>query len=274
MPIHRDTDVRSALRDYEAGERLRYGAASRRPGVGVGRRSGFRGYGGGGAAPAESFDPPTTNLVMGLWDEGIVLTSGKVSQWTDQSGTGNSVTQGTASKRPVVSSADADFGGRDVVQFAGGASNEHMVGTFVATYAQPFTAYMLFKLTGSGTTYVLWDDDGLSDWNFFFSGGEFKGGAGATLSTGVTTKNDLHLVCVVYNGGSTSIYIDDFDTAAVTGNGGSNSARDVTVGSNDAEAGEIEGKVASMLLYNAAHDSTTRNEVRSKFNEYYSLGLA
>lgn len=74
--------------------------ASRIPGVGYGRREGFRGIGGrrGGAPP---FDP-AVGAALALRGDDVVLDSGRVATWTDRSGNGRHYTQSTAGQRPTI----------------------------------------------------------------------------------------------------------------------------------------------------------------------------
>lgn len=72
----------------------------RRPGVGVARRRGFRGIGGGGSAPAAPFTPAAEPTNRIWWDTTTV--SGAVASWVDKI-SGVAATQGTGSRQPTAS---------------------------------------------------------------------------------------------------------------------------------------------------------------------------
>ena len=103
--IHRPTARESAML-------LRERTCSRRPGVGIGRRHGFRGVGGGGgaAAPEPSLEEQiiaeftavswTVPALFLARAEDVTLSSGRVTTWANL-GTGSDATQGTDGARPT-----------------------------------------------------------------------------------------------------------------------------------------------------------------------------
>lgn len=88
---------------------------SRRPGVGAGRRPGFRGIGGGGAG---AYTPASDPLTL-LWWDPETLADGAVASWVD-SVAGVEATQGTGAAQPTKSATV--IGGFPGVTFDGGDS--------------------------------------------------------------------------------------------------------------------------------------------------------
>ena len=163
MPIHRDTDVRSALRDYEAGERLRYGAChNRRPGVGVNRRGNFRGYGGGAAAPAAPLtaaDYPDHANLLSLYIADVGWTAG--TSWADQKTSDGSQDLSIVAGTPTQDSDVAN--GRAGINFAAG---DVIQGSTAGdwTYLHNGTGGTIFVVcqstnTGDATQYVFDTDN-------------------------------------------------------------------------------------------------------------------
>lgn len=94
--------------------------------------------------------PYPTSGLAGLWiaDSGVTLTSGKVSQWNDQSGNGNHVTQANAALRPTVTAAA--IGGKDAITFGG--STVLFTANAVVAHGQPRTAVAVVRPAGTGGT--------------------------------------------------------------------------------------------------------------------------
>jgi len=73
-----------------------------------------------GATSTEASETNTVTNGLQLWlhsDSGYSLSDGSVTEWTDDSGNGNDVTQSTAERQPTVATGAAN--GHDAVQFDG-----------------------------------------------------------------------------------------------------------------------------------------------------------
>jgi len=87
-----------------------------------------------------------------LWlkpDAGVILTSGKVSTWSDQSGKGNDFTQATSANRPTVDAASVN--GRDALKFLPGDPDflQNTAGTWPTTAGELFVLYKNDTTTGN-----------------------------------------------------------------------------------------------------------------------------
>lgn len=88
----------------------------RRPGVGLGRRDGFRGIGGGARAAAFQFsDVDGLAFLYDADSANITLNGSDVSQWDDTSGNGRDVSQATAAEQPGYTESNADFNSKPSV---------------------------------------------------------------------------------------------------------------------------------------------------------------
>jgi hypothetical protein len=77
-------------------------------------------------------------------DVGTTIATG-VSDWTDQSGNGNSFAQATAANQPALVTADADFGGRN--SLLGDGVNDYMTNVWVppAPNVTPSWFFLVFR---------------------------------------------------------------------------------------------------------------------------------
>ena len=267
LPKYRDVD------DAMSSMRMLERACARRPGAGFGRRGGFRGIGGRGAVGGPFAAP--TSFFVGFWDQGITLTSGRVSQWTDQSGNGNNVTQSDNAQRPVVSSADADFGGRDVIQFSSSSEALSSTNPIAVTQAQPYTVYLLFKLDAFNSQDIVTDDNGSGNCaTFYWASSKWNLSCGTALATSDTTQSGVRAVCMVCDGASSAVYMDDFTNTVASGNAGTNSLSSITIGRNNGGISPIEGRVALYAGSAGAHSQAQRNQWRDEINRYYGTSIA
>lgn len=82
-------------------------------------------------------------------DKGVISSGGAVSQWSDQSGNSNHVTQSTAANRPTVVSAQLN--GLPVVRFTG--TNSQYFDMFSWLGGQAFSFLIVAKSSGTGCGY-------------------------------------------------------------------------------------------------------------------------
>jgi hypothetical protein len=191
---------------------------------------------------------------LALWLDsarGITLNGSTVSAWTDQSGAGNNVSQGTGSQQPTFVAADASFGGRPSLSFAS-ASVQCLLDASFPGVAQPWTMVTAFSSDHSAAG---WSASG----NTSTGGGVFVTTTSTGLSAGtqVLSANAVttpQIVAGVANGASSALYINNSQVAAATGNAGSSAITTtfVVAALNAAGAQALNGKVANVLLYSGA----------------------
>jgi hypothetical protein len=88
------------------------------------------------------------------------------------------------------------------------------------------------------------------------------------LLTGSSTPLDGgsgYVVCVVYNGASSAVYVNDVTTAVLTGTTGTNTGAGpfgLTLGiAGDRSSYPFHGFLAAFMLYQGAHDLATRSHI-------------
>ena len=94
--------------------------------------------------PTGEPDPAHDGNAMQVWlraDSGVVTDDGRVVAWHDRSDHHHDAAQPTAADRPVL--VDESFGGRPVVQFAGGGQHLRFATGFDAAFDGSFTIFSL-----------------------------------------------------------------------------------------------------------------------------------
>jgi hypothetical protein len=175
---------------------------------------------------------------------------------------------------PTYTSADVNFNNKPTV-YHNLASLLKSNGTFSTTFVQPCTWYAYTNIvdTGNATSVEI----------RIANTGSTANAAAHTInpssdvmgwseSNGITKTTTAiygkHLSCIVYNGASTALYIDDM-VNAVTGGSGTGGSGDITsfrTGCNDAAANYAW---AEMIGYSGTHDATARTQVKSYFTTQY-----
>lgn len=177
--------------------------------------------------------------VLWLTPSSLVNSSGAVSQWTDLSGAGNNLTQGTAGKRPTYNAS----GGPNNYAFAQGvkASNSALQATF--TWNQPQETFYVANWYSTQAV-----GDSLADGTAGNTGRIFFNGAGdiAFLADGAINQLD-----------ATGLTLTTWSTYNTQWNG-STSAASVhgTAATQTAGTGLGTGPMAGITLFNFG-DATT-----------------
>ena len=147
----------------------------RRPGVGVARRVGFRGIGGGIASlpdPAAIFGGD-----LKLWLRADDVAGDPIETYADQSGTGNSATQATAGDRAALITASDGLPTGDFERTEG----DHYVITDHASLNQTgaFTLAWWSQVESWQTSMTVWGHWGSGTGRRFYARLEENGGGGA-----------------------------------------------------------------------------------------------
>lgn len=194
-------------------------------------------------------------------DRGVTVATG-VSQWDDQSGNARHLLQATAVSQPVFS-ASAGPNGLPALTFDG--SNDSMEANMALT--QPTTIYAIFKQVTWIAGRTLLDGDPVNAIRVL------QTNAGVTpqieITAGATACNNGNAPvgvwvsgCFLFSGAASLTRINN--TAEATGNAGTASATSLVLGADGGGFGDF-GNVAfsEVLVYNAAHDPTTRAAIIS-----------
>ncbi len=198
---------------------------------------------------------PTQLAGCVLWlrsDLGISLNGSTVSAWADQSGQGNSVTQGVAGQQPAYNASDASYGGRPSLSFAQASAQLLKSSVAIATTAQPITLVIVGEgsqavgaqwllCVGAGTNCGI-EDAGTS------SPGKLSMYAGSFVF--ITAADTTAVFAAVLNGASSKLFRNSSQTPVGTGNPGTGSlSSNVFIGSNGGGGQNLQGKVAEAIIY-------------------------
>lgn len=182
-----------------------------------------------------------------------------------------SVSQSTASKRPVYESARPSFGGAPAVVFDG--VDDFLASQDVGTVAQPATHYMLVDFRTVAGTRAIFDSANRQLVRVTGGAAQVYAGGATVPSTGAILGARPTLIAAVFNGGSSSLYVDDMSAPALSGvNPGPASLRSLVVGSHfDTGQMFLDGAKAVLGALSGAHDLATRTRIANRIKAEYGL---
>lgn len=187
------------------------------------------------------------------FDPGCVLLNGTgVSIVYDQALSGDTArtaTQDTQLNQPTFTASDSDFAGHGSVTFSG---NQSLVtGTWNAARAVTTDYYVLKTPAASSTYYNLTDSaDGGANRHSFSYGPSTTVSmyAGSQVVSSVVAISTVAIVCAVFNGASSKIYLNNATTPIATGNCGAQQFTALRLG-NYQGGYPFTGKVSLISLF-------------------------
>jgi hypothetical protein len=214
--------------------------------------------------------PPRTNLVR--WFRGdryTADTSDRVGTWTDLSGNGGNVTQGTNGNKPTV--ARSVLNGQDALMFTR-ASSQVLTGSI--SINQPFTFVIVSKLISVGANfYVLIDTTGGTGTTVSVSYsnstpailGAFAGVGAATAT--VSYPNWAYLEANFNNTGA--LYVDGLLVGTATV--GTRNFGSIQIGNGNFANQFFNGFIAEVIIYSALLTNQQRFQLAQYMNTRYGL---
>ena len=194
--------------------------------------------------------------------------SNYISQVNDIGDAGNNYHLiGTGTAKPLW--VDSVLNGNPVMRFDG--INDYLKVTFGATYAQPFTIYLIFKINSSTLNqYAL---DGVDSTNriALYTNGNILGiGAFTTLGYSKTNPfSDFIIVECIVNSTTSTIYENAY--LRNSGDCGTRSLAGITVGINQGLYYPFLGDIAEIIYYNRVLTDVERFDVHSYIEETYDV---
>lgn len=150
-----------------------------------------------------------------LWveaDFGVTLSGSEVSQWNDQSGNANHLTQAGATKADYISS-DATLNNKPVIAFNGSNDFMNLTSGISVDATNGWTSYVVYKKTSTAVNAVIL---GLSSgatgyWGFNFTDGKsyiLPSGSNASYSSGHVTSYSVERWTITNTFGAATGYLN------------------------------------------------------------------
>jgi hypothetical protein len=194
-----------------------------------------------------------------------VLDYGLVKTWYDQSGNGRNATQTTAASQPrIVSSGTVlvDSQNKPQLQLT---LNGHFNVSNLLSFTQPFSPIVVAEPTSIGSFEFIFDSTGSNRITTFSRNTQIPAiSAGMTISAINTHTRAQHLYFSIYNTTNSFLYLDSMQT--ISGNAGSNSYSDITLGSIFGSVGK-----ASEFIFYGNNQSSNRTGIENNINDFYSI---
>ncbi len=214
--------------------------------------------------------PAWTPLALSpqLWvksDTGITIVTG-VSQWDDQSGNGNHLTQATGTRQPTV--VAAALNGIDGIQFDG---TSDLMSSPAFTRAAPSTVFMVVR------------PDSWTANDYLFEAGTAGSFAclqrtatphmsmlsGAFLDNGNLAVGAFGLVTCIFNGVSSVFQVQS--TAETTGDSGASAANGFTIGARPTTTGFSNITVMEVVVMDGVASTPQRDEFKAYVLARYNI---
>lgn len=233
----------------------------------------------------------SSNLLLWLRsDAGVVLTSGAVSQWTDQSSQGNHATQSTAGQRPTLTTGAINNGVMPTITFDSSQQQHLTCPTDFADLTSGASIYCVLKPTNSSGTWDPCAFGNASNSDAVFpeivnSQASFKAYNGSTSSSVTTTSNPIStsqyqvLETILQPGASAGtatgqIIVNGTQEAQSTSmeNLTNTSRTNNIVGAGIGPANYFNGGIAEILVYKTALSENERLALRNYFQSKFAVG--
>lgn len=189
------------------------------------------------------------------FDRGCVLLNGTgvsiAYDWALSGDTSRTATQDTQLNQPTFTASDADFAGHGSVTFTG---NQSLVtGTWNAARSVTTDYYVIKTPAASSTYYNLTDsaDGGTNRHSFSYGpGAAVSMYAGSQVVSSAVSTSTVAIVCAVFNGANSKIYVNS-TTPIATGNCGAQAFTALRIG-NYQGSYPFTGKVSLISSFNGA----------------------
>lgn len=222
-----------------------------------------------GQSRGPSWSPLESGDVVAWYrmDLGVATSGSNITAVADQSGVGSGKNLVAANGNPTIA-VDAAYGGKHVASFAGAPRLEPS-GVWSSPISQAFTIYVVGQaLVGS-----IFDGDDSGRANLQSAGTWLMYAGSGFVDSGVGS-NTPAVVCCVYKGASSSVYVGDFATADATGNPGVDTLARLAIGDIAGRSNSpVTGKCAEAIVCSGDHDvdAAKRALFRAYFASRYGL---
>lgn len=228
-------------------------------------------YGGSVVRVRRSSDNTEQDFTAAQITDGTLTTfcgagNGFVRTWYDQSGNGRHAAQNVNASQPKVVDNGAVIleNGKVALDFDG--TSHWLVSNFGSTTSIPTTTTAVFnkRVSNIGVIY-----DGYSVQSILYD--NIRLANGSVISGTSIGINEQHLSFALYNGASSSLYIDS--QLKASGDAGSNGVDGITIGNirnNLLPNYKLNGTVQEIIMY-FSNQSTNRTGIEANINTHYAI---
>jgi hypothetical protein len=223
-----------------------------------------------------TIDPLTSFTRTGLvaWyraDTGITQSSGSVSQWTDQSGSGNNLTQSTGTLQPTLDTGVLN--GQPVVHFTHADNSYLSVADNPSLDPSQITILTVARATGTSSGELVYKATGASGYAL-----ESLSGTSVALYlngldnvSGSLSENTWGVIAGEYNQTDISLYINDVLTQGAYTTAIASSSQPLTVGGFATAGFTPDCDIAEVLIFNTTLSDEERLNIESYFAQRYGV---
>jgi hypothetical protein len=189
--------------------------------------------------------------------------------FTDLSGNGYHMSQGTTVNKATYNASDANFNGRPSWSFGGDDWYQLAFGT---TYSQPNMILAVFRLSSILANRVLFDGENISARHYIdysTTNTHYRVFAGSLADTGFSADANAHIFYLVFNGANSIAYLDGVPSAAL--NPGVQSLTGLTLGTRYDKALGWLGQVTEVALIDNLPTSAQLNQVGAIWSSLYGI---
>jgi len=195
--------------------------------------------------------------------------NGFVRTWYDQSGNGRNATQATVSLQPqiVTNGAVLNNNGKPTIDFIGDYLQTSNFGFLIV---QPNTISIVFNHTTVNPSYIFYDSADVNNRQLLTAGNLQYTMFAGTLIRNTSISTGTKLITSVYNGASSSQFINGVNT--INGNAGANSLGGLTIGAAYDGTGTSPSTlyIQELICY-PTNQSANRTNIEANINAYYSI---
>lgn len=195
-----------------------------------------------------------------------------VSSVPDASNSGDPnkiASQAVDTNRLLLNTADAILNNRHSLT-CNGTLRRLVTGVWAVPAGTPRTLYVVCRKVGGSVEVAI---DGLSPAarTLFYSAGTPTMHATADLASGVAWGATGHVICNVFNGATSEIYVDRVTLPDATGNAGTTTCTGLTIGSTHDGSFCWSGGIAEWIPAVGAHNLASRNVIMRSLGRYYGI---
>jgi len=204
----------------------------------------------------------------------VVAVDGYVATWYDRSNNldpNRNATQATPANRPLYTANDADFNGHGSLNCA---TAKMITGTFSIAQTQPVTIYSVSKVTTNAVAEVICSGLTSDATNMVYkrSTQALSMYAGSAEVSGSITHPLINIMCHVFNGASSILYLNSAIKTYAVGNAGAIGFAGLTIGSD--YSGVVAGaKIACIAIFSGVHTTEQRTRIMKYLSNKYGIAI-